>query len=778
VAEVWDGDWVTGRLGIELSDSPGLRDLVGLAVRRGNRARAQLLVSRVLGKHVPQHPAVVLDAGRRLGAEVRAVLGAEPAVVLGYAETATALGQCVADELGAVHLHSTRRPVPGHRSVADFEEEHSHATSHLLLPRDPELFAGDAALVLVDDELSTGRTVLNTIAALHRRWPRRRYVLAALVDLRTPRDRERLAEFAAGLGASVTAVALARGGIRLPDDVLERAAGVLPADPPPGAEPAGELARLELDWPIGVPEGARHGCTPEEVRRFTAALPTLAESLAGRLRGDERRVLVLGSEELMYAPLRLAEALAAALPGAEVRFSSTTRSPVLAVDEDGYPIRTALSFPAPEGGGVRHAYNVAPGRRPAHRFDAVVLVVDAVADTPALHAPDGLAAVLRGATDRVVLAVLPAAGALPRPLGGPGFSSYPASEVRWLLTDLSGTALEAPTADREAAAQSGRAHYAESLPVEYQPGPRYQELFQQALTASARRLAVAVGVVAETLLRERGSELVLASLARGGTPVGVLVRRWLAAAHGLDVPHYAVSILRGRGIDRVALRYLAHHHEPRRVAFVDGWTGKGAITRELAAALAGTPFDPALAVLADPGRCVRTFGTREDFLIPSACLNSTVSGLVSRTVLRADLIGPRDFHGAKHYPELAGHDASARFVDTVSGWFPAVRREAAAGAERLAAAGEEREPDWAGLAAVRGISERYGLGDVNLVKPGVGETTRVLLRRVPWQVLVRAGAGPDVAHVRLLAKERDVPVREVAGLPYQCVGLIRPLGGR
>jgi adenine/guanine phosphoribosyltransferase-like PRPP-binding protein len=469
-AVVSDGSWVAEQVGIELSDSPGLRELVGVALRRGNPVRAQLLVSRVLGKNVPRHPAVVLGAGRLLGTEVRAVLGAEPAAVLGYAETATALGQCVADELGAVHLHSTRRPVPGFTPAAGFEEEHSHATSHLLLPRDPQLLAGDRTLVLVDDELSTGRTVLNTIAALHRCHPRHRYVLAALVDLRTPQDRAHLARFTTGLGASVTAVALARGTIRLPDDVLERAAAVsarVGGDSGRAAAVSGrvagtsgraavtsgrvvsvgattearaELVRVELDWPIGVPEGARHGCTPEAVRRLTAALPALAGALAARLRGDELRVLVLGSEELMYAPLRLAEALAAALPGVAVRFSSTTRSPALAVDVDGYPIRTALSFPAPEGEGERYAYNVAPGRRPAHRFDAVVLVVDAAADTPALHAPDGLPARLRETTDRVVLAVLPSSGALPRPLGGPASSCCPAA----LLSGERG----APAADR------------------------------------------------------------------------------------------------------------------------------------------------------------------------------------------------------------------------------------------------------------------------------------------------------------------------------------------
>jgi len=188
----------------------------------------------------------------------------------------------------------------------------------------------------------------------------------------------------------------------------------------------------------------------------------------------------------------------------------------------------------------------------------------------------------------------------PEPLRGPEFGSYPPDEVAWLLTDLSDVALEAPTEEREEAVQSGGAHYAESLPHEYQPDAAYLRLYHEALATSAGRLAQAVGVVAELVLAERGPDIVLASLARAGTPVGALLRRWAAARHGLTLPHYAVSIVRGRGIDAVALRHLAEHHDPARVVFVDGWTGKGAITRELAAALRGTPFSPELAVLADP----------------------------------------------------------------------------------------------------------------------------------------------------------------------------------
>lgn len=92
---------------------------------------------------------------------------------------------------------------------------------------------------------------------------------------------------------------------------------------------------------------------------------------------------------------------------------------------------------------------------------------------------------------------------LPEPLRGPVFSSYEPDDVGWLLQDLSDTELEAPTEEREEAIQSGGAHYAESLPVEYQPSAEYQDLFKAALDLSAARIARAVGTVTETVLAER-----------------------------------------------------------------------------------------------------------------------------------------------------------------------------------------------------------------------------------------------------------------------------------
>jgi hypothetical protein len=814
----WQRQWAAPRLGAGLVDPTEqpvtAADLLDLAIRHNPR-RAHLLVSRVLGKHLPADPVLVYassrllgllvadaltgrfghaEAGRRLLAEVlagrqpadrllahceRPEVPVPPAVVIGFAETATGLGHGVADALQARYLHSSRRRSAG--PAIRFQEEHSHAVDHLLQPADPELLRVDVPLVLVDDELSTGRTALNLIRQLQPVCPSRtRYLIAALVDLRTAADRDRMTELATELGVRIEVVALATAELRLASDVLARGAALAAVHDQPDGESADPVSTIStLHWPAGVVADGRHGFDPTHREPLEHAAGRLAERLAGQL-GD--RVLVLGSEELMYAPLRIATALAGLRGPGQVRFSATTRSPVVTVDRPGYPIRTRLRFPAHDdpvdGPGPRYAYNVRPGTDPASRFTDIVLVVDGQADTPALRQAGGLLAQLATATDRVWLVRIPVARSeeLPPALHGPAFGSYRAEEVSWLLTDLSGVELEAPAEEREEAIQAGAAHYAESLPIEYQPGEQYLALYRQALAQSADRLAYAVGVVAELLLAERGPDLVLASLARAGTPVGVLIRRWARTMHGLELPHYAISIVRGRGIDELALRYLASRYATERVVFVDGWTGKGAIARELTAAVEaandrlGSRFSAELAVLADPGHCARIYGTRQDYLIPSACLNSTVSGLISRTVLNERLLRPGQFHGAKFYSELAAADVSGDFLDAVSGRFAEVADQVA-GAVRER---EEIEPSWQGWRTVEQLAGRYGINDPNLIKPGVGETTRVLLRRVPWKVLIRPDALPELAHLLLLAEQRGVPVEPVDDLCFSCVGLIRP----
>lgn len=705
-------------------------------------------------------------------------------VTIGYAETATGLGQLVAAQLGTYYIHSTRHSTEGVAPYGAFEESHSHATSHQLLPTGrAELHLADT-VVLVDDELSTGATIINTIRELHRTAPHRRYVIASLVDLRSASDQAEFAALALELGAGISAVALAHGSIDLPASLTADAAELISGLPVPdqAATGVGRMGVLDLNGVVPPIRSARFGVSGRPDPGEAAEIAQhVASALGGGAAGSS--VLVLATEEFMAIPLAVAVRLQELCPDADIRYSTSTRSPVAAVDEPGYAIRSAISFDsdddAADGPGPRFAYNFA---HPGGRFDTVVILAEPGTPASRLLAPGRIAEAVAGSGAAVEVVLLPRQAPFPEPLAGPAFGSYAREDVRWLLKDLSSAQLEAPRAEREAAIQSGKASYAESLPQEFEPSPEYGALFHEALERSAARIAHAAGTLTEQVLKLRGNAPVLVSLARAGTPVGILMKRWAREVHGLDLAHYAVSIVRGLGIDQAALGYLAARHDPKRIMFVDGWTGKGAIARELAAAVElfqttdGAAFRADLAVLADPGHCVRIFGTREDYLVPSACLNSTVSGLISRTVFNKALIGPGEFHGAKFYSDLAGSDVSTTFLDAVTAQFAAVRDDVmAATASVPAQVGDLPEADWSGWAAVEELSRRFGINNVNLVKPGVGETTRVLLRRVPWKVLVHPDAAGDISHVLHLAEQRGVEVVEVPDLPYSCVGLIHPI---
>lgn len=392
----WTGAWVAEHAGVRLSSADGrpVDALVGLALRR-NPKRLHLVVSNVLAKHVPVAPGAARAHGAALGDLVTGALGPDsPPVdlVIGYAETATGLGHLVADRLDAVGIHSTRRPG---WSALSFEEEHSHATTHRLQPADRALLAGAGPLVLVDDELTTGTTILNTVRELHAISPRAQYVAAALVDFRPADARARAEEVAAELGTSISFVALMDGVVRhdhAPDGVA-RAALAADDDWALAPDRAHEVW-VDVEWPDGVPLGGRHGLAPHD-RDVAAGVQAVSARVAPHL-GDGP-VHVLGTEELMYLPLRLAEELDARTQQ-PVTLSSTTRSPVLVLDDPGYAVRHGLRFAAHDGvdeGSPRFAYNLTPGR-----FDTIVLVLDDA--TPAGGAA-ALRRALRGCCSRLVV---------------------------------------------------------------------------------------------------------------------------------------------------------------------------------------------------------------------------------------------------------------------------------------------------------------------------------------------------------------------------------------
>lgn len=344
-------------------------------------------------------------------------------------------------------------------------------------------------------------------------------------------------------------------------------------------------------------------------------------------------------------------------------------------------------------------------------------------------------------------------------------SSYDPGDVTLLLKDITGLVEPQPTKERERLIQSGR-HYCEMLPIEYVPTEKYMEAYREGLKKYARPVALAVGSLADQIMERRGRDVVLVSLARAGIPIGILVKRYIRKKYQVDVPHYSISIIRGKGIDHNAMKYLLKRYQPGQLLFIDGWIGKGAILGQLREACKDYPgVSPELAVAADPAWMTTLAGTYEDILIPSSCLNCTVSGLISRTFLREDIIGKDDFHGAVYYGELEHADLSRQFLEAIEARFEMENRET------------EGKGDETGAAEVRRLAEAFGIEDINLIKPGIGETTRVLLRRVPWKVLVneKCRGNDELSHILQLANEKNVPVEYYPMKHYKCCGMIRKM---
>lgn len=287
------------------------------------------------------------------------------------------------------------------------------------------------------------------------------------------------------------------------------------------------------------------------------------------------------------------------------------------------------------------------------------------------------------------------------------------------------------------------------LPLEYEPSEAYLKIYNTALAMYAQETADAVARVSEIILKEKGDRLVIVSLARAGTPIGILIKRFIKRKYGIDIPHYSLSIIRGRGIDKTAVKYILERHDAKEIQFVDGWVGKGAIFKELEMALIDYPqISKELAVLADPAYITDLCGTHNDILIPSSCLNATVSGLISRTFLREDIIKDNDFHGAAYYGELSSEDKTYEFIECIENLFDL-------NIEPL-----NQLKKKFGIGEVYRLAERYGIQDINLIKPGIGETTRVLLRRVPWKILIsnEYRNNTELRHIYQLAQEKNVPI--------------------
>lgn len=322
---------------------------------RINPKRAFLFVSKVLGKHIPVAPSIMQKSYQDLAASIPKDLP-YPISVIGMAETAVGLGAGIYRELkhdfgkNAIFLTTTRHPVEHLPTLGLFLEEHSHAQDQFILSSHDTIkhqhILNSKTLILVDDEISTGKTFRNLILSLKKSGLEQveRIILVTLVDWA---EQHLVTD---DLGVPVQVVSLLQGHWQWQDNNKD----------------------IDIQMPnvSSTQQQSQKIIAPNDWGREPTFLDCSIWQQIKSIQAHEK-VLVLGSGEFTWIPFLMAEQLEK--QGVEVYFSSTTRSPIM----QGHSIESICLFKDNYGLNMNnYAYNVKH-----QQFDRVFLVIETAKDS-------------------------------------------------------------------------------------------------------------------------------------------------------------------------------------------------------------------------------------------------------------------------------------------------------------------------------------------------------------------------------------------------------------
>lgn len=298
-------------------------DLVRIAKRENNKKRNYLVVNPLQGKHIPVSPQKALKVFSDL-AGLLDLYKEERLLVIGFAETATAIGAQIAIKLGAAYIQTTREEIPGVEYLF-FSEEHSHATEQRLVKDDlDEIMDNIDRIIFAEDEVTTGKTILNIITVLEQQYSRKiKFSVASLLNGMPEASIETFADRGIGLHYLVkirhdnypqTADNVSENGIYYEPDVTE-------AEYTACFDIKGWMDTRRLTDSIRYENACRRLC--EEIKRFIYF-------------SKLKTILILGTEEFMFAGLYIGKCLEE--EGCCVKFHATTRSPITVSSDAEYPL--------------------------------------------------------------------------------------------------------------------------------------------------------------------------------------------------------------------------------------------------------------------------------------------------------------------------------------------------------------------------------------------------------------------------------------------------------
>ena len=337
-------------------------EVVRIAKRENNTKRKYLVINRLQGKHIPVSPHEALTMFDALGGVVESAYKGEKLLLIGFAETATAIGARIAVDLGTEYIQTTREMIEG-VDYLYFTESHSHATEQKLVREDIDrVISHVQRIVFIEDEVTTGATILKIIDIIEKRYPGQ--VKFSVASILNGMDQEAFKTYS---DRGINLHYLIKTDHSSYTNMAERYQGdgryeiMLPSE----ANLLINTIRL-----LGHMDARRcvHGL------EYSRACHSLWEQVREHISMDfTQTVLVIGTEEFMYPALSVAEEIEKM--GKIVRFHATTRSPIAVSLEKEYPLHQRFELTSLyEESRKTYIYDLM-------KYDLVLIITDAKGDS-------------------------------------------------------------------------------------------------------------------------------------------------------------------------------------------------------------------------------------------------------------------------------------------------------------------------------------------------------------------------------------------------------------
>lgn len=307
------------------------KEIITVEHRCNNPKRDFLFVNRVQGKHIPAKPSDTIKMMKDLADRVNIQLDKDDkhsTLVIGFCETATALGQLLADNTVSCHYYlQTSREELDAKKLFDFLEEHSHAANQSIYIDETKMTLDKLkdfdSILFMDDEISTGKTIINFVDKFRTLLVEAGgtgdvdYYVASICNWQSLENKEKF------IANGIKSIALIEG--ELTSDSLKMDVEIDNQSNLP------EYTEIELNNLIdkiemhmvetGVDLFKLSRCGLSDSREVSDIINKIqAEVLS--LIGDSTDVDIISTEEFMYIPMMVASAVDAD----KVTFHATTRS--------------------------------------------------------------------------------------------------------------------------------------------------------------------------------------------------------------------------------------------------------------------------------------------------------------------------------------------------------------------------------------------------------------------------------------------------------------------